>query len=170
MTCEEIRELIALVPHNQHRPQMRHIIEAHTQSCEYCQSALAAEASLAATLHGLPEIRTPPNTASVVLARIAVIDEQRAEAAAKRAPAAARHATWRPWAALAALAGLGAMLVVHLHVTVGERVGFNLLLPTIGIEQGGVLTGVYSAPLALGFAVALSSYLAGVLAAIRTDE
>jgi predicted anti-sigma-YlaC factor YlaD len=167
MTCNQIRELIDLVPHNQHRPQTRHIIEAHAQSCEYCQSALAAEASLAAMLHELPETRTPSNTASIVLARIAVIDEQRAEAAAKRAPAAARHATWRPWTALA---GLGAMLVIHLQATVGEQVGFNLLSPIIGFEQGGVLTGVYSAPVALGFAVALSSYLAGVFSAIRTDE
>jgi predicted anti-sigma-YlaC factor YlaD len=167
MTCDEIRELIALVPHNQHGPKTRRIIEAHTQSCERCRTALHAESSLAAALLELQEIRISSNTASAVLARIAAIDKQGAKAAAMRAQTAAPRATWKPWAALA---GFGAMLGVHLQAAFGEQVGFKLLSPIVGFGQEDVLTGAYSAPVALFFAVALSSYLAGVIAATRTDE
>lgn len=164
MTCDEFRELILFVPVNDHGPQARSLIEAHTEGCQSCRALWREELSLSERLLELPEIRTRSNTASRVLARVTAIDEDRAGVAVRRAPSAEFGAAWRPWTASA---GLAAMLAIYLHVVIGGQTGFEFWSPLVGFGQ---LTGMFSAPAAIAFIVALFAYVAGLFALAPTDS
>jgi predicted anti-sigma-YlaC factor YlaD len=164
MTCDEVRELILFVPLNEHGPQARSVIEAHIGGCEGCRALWREELSLSERLHELPEIRTKSNMVNSVLARVTAIDEYRAGAAVKRARAAEAGATWRPWTASA---GLAAMLAIYLHIVIGGRAGFELWSPIVGFGQ---LTGMFSAPTAIAFIVALFVYVASVFSFAPADD
>jgi predicted anti-sigma-YlaC factor YlaD len=164
MTCDEIRELILFVPLNEHGPQARSVIEAHTEACQRCRALWREELSLSERLLELPEIRMRSNTVSRVLARVTAIDEYRAGVAARRARSAESGATWRPWTASA---GLAAMLAIYLQVVIGGEAGFEFWSPLVGFGQ---LTDMFSVPTAIAFIVALFAYVAGLFAFAPADD
>lgn len=162
MTCEEIRELILLLPFDQHRSRTRAALEAHARNCEYCRAELRGELSLSASLRALPEI--PATVVDDVLAHIAAIDERRSARGASEARVTAPTAIWRPWAAFA---GLAAVVVVYLQAVFSGRIDFDASRPLVGIGHDGLLSGAYSLPAAVGLAVAAFAYLASVFAVTR---
>jgi len=164
MTCDEVRERILFLPLNEHGPQVRSGIEAHSEGCQRCRALWREELSLAELLQELPEVRMRSNTVSSVLARVAALDESRAGVAVRRARSAEAGANRRPWAASV---GLAVMLVIYLHIVIAGQAGFELWSPRVGFGQ---LTGMFSVPTAIAFVVALFAFVAGLFDFSPADD
>ena len=105
MTCKQVRVLASAHPFVQYAPRELRAAEEHAAGCVDCRVYWDEVRAFEAELASLPEIALPDPDATTadIMARIAEIDESRAnEKEAEEAPA---RADWLPWGSAAG--GLG---------------------------------------------------------------
>ncbi len=164
MTCPHVLGLIDAGPFADY--PRAHVAAAwqHARQCPTCGPALEAASRLTADLQALAQPAPPPELASVVLARIARIDQDLAAPAAARPEARAR-ASIGDWSVqAAALGGLAAAVAIVMSMPPGGGLPAYIASPAVGGLTSGLVAMPSSGTYALILATGLMLYVAGLFA------
>jgi hypothetical protein len=134
----------------------------HAHECATCGPALQAATTLTAGLAALPRPASPPDLESIIMARIARIEEDRTPAfagAVTNDAASIRSGGWPAWAAL--LGGLAAGLAIFMAM---PRV--DIASPRVGGLTAGLVPMPSPSAWALVLAGGLLLYVAGLFGSV----